>query len=215
MLLRHETTAVERDAGHPGHLSAAAPRRVHASPTRATLVPYLRRLGVTPPPLLAAPALAAGSTHGYDVVDPTSSIPSSAPRRFRRAGRRRSGPRRWASCWTSCPTTWRRRPRTGLGRRARPRPGLAATRAGSTSSGARGSRSSTAACSCRSWATRVRWCSSGARSRSCRSAAELRVRYLEHAFPLDPSTCPSCSASAGARRDGWAPTTPVAAPWPR
>ena len=44
----------------------------------AAIIPYLKKLGITH--LYASPFMKArrGSTHGYDIVDQMSSIPSSA-----------------------------------------------------------------------------------------------------------------------------------------
>ena len=72
------------------------------------LVPYLRDLGVShlylPPSFQAR----AGSTHGYDVVDPTRDLRRARRRGgVRRARRRRARGRAWGSCSTSSPTTWR------------------------------------------------------------------------------------------------------------
>ena len=67
------------------------------------LVPYLRDLGVSH--LYLSPSLQArsGSTHGYDVVDPTRiSEDLGGEEEFRKLCSSRAR----ASCWTSSPTTW-------------------------------------------------------------------------------------------------------------
>ena len=86
----------------------------------AELVPYLARLGVShlylPPSFQAR----AGSTHGYDVVDPSSiSNELGRPGGVRRAGGCGARARAWGSCSTSSPTTWRPTPPTASGPTAR------------------------------------------------------------------------------------------------
>ena len=94
------------------------------------LVPYLRDLGVSH--LYLSPSLQAraGSTHGYDVVDPTRISEDLGGEDESRALCSAGQDRDWASCSTSSRTTWRRETRT---------------RSGAIRSGARSSSTSTGA----------------------------------------------------------------------
>ena len=82
--------AASRHDGAARDLPAAARRRTSGSPQARALVPYLRDLGVSH--LYLPPSFQAreGSTHGYDVVDPTSiSNELGGEAEFCRAGRAR------------------------------------------------------------------------------------------------------------------------------
>ena len=104
----------------PSRLMARAARaptgsssgRGSASREARGLVPYLRELGVSH--LYLSPSLQArpGSTHGYDVVDPTRDL-GGARRRGRVPRALRGRARAW--CSTSSRTTWRRATRTPSG----------------------------------------------------------------------------------------------------
>ncbi len=86
----------------------ASTYRLQVSPTfdlddAVGVADYLDRLGVSD--LYSSPLLAAepGSTHGYDVVDPTRVDPD---RGGEEAFARGSASSAWGSWSTSCPTTW-------------------------------------------------------------------------------------------------------------
>ena len=85
------------------HLPAAARARTSASRRRARSCPYLRRLGVSH--LYLSPCLQAraGSTHGYDVIDPRR---ISADLGGEAAFRALAGGRARRCCSTSSRTTW-------------------------------------------------------------------------------------------------------------
>ena len=134
------------------------------------LVPYLADLGVSHVYLPPSFQAREGSTHGYDVVDPTSiSNELGGEEEFFALVRRGAATPGWASCSTSSRTTWRRttqeplleRPAAARAvlrhRRARP----AATGASSTSTTSRRSARRTRRCSRRRTSSRCGWCARG------------------------------------------------------
>ena len=166
------------------------------------LVPYLADLGVSHVYLPPSFQARDGSTHGYDVVDPTSiSNELGGEEEFfalvDAAQRRRA----WGSCSTSSRTTWRPTREPVLGRpgscarsssTSTRRP--AATGASSTSTTSRRSARRTRRCSRRRTSWRCGWCARGT-STGCGST-------IRTGSPTPPATCGGC-ARAASSTSGW------------
>ena len=153
-VIAHSITILKRrsePASAPGDISAAAHSRLRVCGRRPAH-PYLRDLGVSH--LYLSPSLQArhGSTHGYDVIDPTACRRTSAARPFRELVAAPTRPA-WGSCSTSCPTTWRPTSTIGSG----PIPRCEGGSSTSTSRPGAGGASSTS----------TSWPASGRRTRRC------------------------------------------------
>ena len=174
--------------GAARHLPAAARRRASASPRRARSCPTCADLGVShlylPPSFQAR----AGSTHGYDVVDPARSRPSWAGRR---SSARWPPPRArpaWGSCSTSSPTTWRSTTRTATGATRRCARSSSTSTRRPAATGASSTSTTSPAC-----ARRIPRCSTrrtGWRSRSCaRGPSTGCASTIRTGSPTRPATC--------------------------
>ena len=180
------------------------------------LVPYLSRLGVSH--IHCSPLLRSrrGSTHGYDVVDPTMLDPALGTEADLAALHQALAKQGMGLVLDIVPNHMAA---------SHENPAWEDVLAhGPASRYARwfdiewraSSPTCTAGCSCRCSASHGRRCSRAARSRSSWTGGVPRLRYFEHGFPLDPSTLPAVLDrrwhGAGS---GWAPSTPAAPPWPR
>ena len=112
-LLRRRGVTWRRSAPRTGCSSATEPD-VRATPGRScpTCATSASPISTSRPSFAAR----EGSTHGYDVIDPTrfsDALGGEAGFRALAAAAREAGPR--ASCWTSSRTTWPRTTRTRTG----------------------------------------------------------------------------------------------------
>ena len=152
------------------------------------LVPYLERLGISH--LYSSPILKSrpGSTHGYDVADPTTVDPELGGDDDRRRSCRYCTGRAWDFCSTSCPITWGSARQIPTGKMCSPGAADPDTPHGSTSIGIRRTRSTRADWCCRCWGTDGRTCF-GVESSPCPAGSgRYRLVYFDNSWPLDPTT---------------------------
>ena len=124
---------------HSGrHLPAAIQRAVHLRDAR-DIVDYLSELGISDCYASSYLKAVPGSSHGYDVADPTRLNPEiGTDEDYRGSGSARCARATWATCSTWCRTTWASRSRRTRGGRTCSRTDRArGSRTSSTSSGSR------------------------------------------------------------------------------
>ncbi len=169
----------------------------------AALVPYFSALGISH--LYASPIMTArpGSLHGYDVIDPTASIPSLAAKRISAARRRAAPPRHGNHRRHRSQSYGDRRRQSVVDGRSRRAAAPAATPNISISTGSRSICTCAARCCCRCWGGNMAKRLPPARSSLKSKTAKPGSVISTISFPLADATSHAVAqALAGGLRSG-------------